>query len=101
MLCMSKKNVLLFRQKHNTYENAMKTITLKISEKTEADLKYLASEKGTTKSLIIREAIESYLADKNVKRKSNFLELAGDIIGSVEGPEDLSTNPKYMEDYGK
>jgi hypothetical protein len=24
-----------------------------------------------------------------------------DLCGSVDGPEDLSTTPKHMEDYGK
>jgi hypothetical protein len=27
--------------------------------------------------------------------------LAGDIVGSVDGPPDLSTNPKHVRDYGK
>jgi hypothetical protein len=30
----------------------------------------------------------------------SFLELAKEFCGCVEGPEDLSTNPEYMEDYG-
>ncbi len=29
------------------------------------------------------------------------LELAGDVVGSVEGPGDLSYNPKYMEGFGR
>lgn len=29
------------------------------------------------------------------------LELAGDLVGSVEGPRDLSTNPKYLEGFGQ
>ncbi|UIE36209.1 hypothetical protein [Leptodesmis sichuanensis] len=31
----------------------------------------------------------------------SFLEAAGEFIGCVEGPGDLSTNPKYMEGYGQ
>jgi hypothetical protein len=29
------------------------------------------------------------------------LDLAGDLVGSCEGPGDLSTNPKYLEGFGK
>lgn len=28
------------------------------------------------------------------------LDISRDLIGCVEGPEDLSTNPKYMEGFG-
>jgi hypothetical protein len=31
----------------------------------------------------------------------SFLEAAREFIGCGEGPEDLSTNPKYMEGYGQ
>jgi hypothetical protein len=31
----------------------------------------------------------------------SFLDAAREFIGCVEGPGDLSTNPKYMEGYGK
>ncbi len=31
----------------------------------------------------------------------SFLEAAREFIGCVEGPGDLSTNPKYMEGYGQ
>lgn len=31
----------------------------------------------------------------------SFLDAAREFIGCVEGPGDLSTNPNYMEGYGK
>ena len=33
--------------------------------------------------------------------KLRALELAGNLIGRVAGPGDLSTNPKYFEGFGK
>ena len=33
--------------------------------------------------------------------EGSVADLAGDIIGSVEGPGDLSTNKKHMDDYGR
>ena len=35
------------------------------------------------------------------KTEVSFLDAAREFIGCVEGPGDLSTNPKYMEGYGK
>jgi len=31
----------------------------------------------------------------------SFLEAASEFIGCLEGPGDLSTNPKYMEGFGE
>lgn len=36
-----------------------------------------------------------------VPRPGSALELAGDLVGCIEGPGDLSTNPKYMEGFGR
>jgi len=35
------------------------------------------------------------------KEPISFLEAAKDFIGSLEGPEDLSTNKDYMKGYGQ
>jgi hypothetical protein len=29
------------------------------------------------------------------------LELAGDLVGCLEAPEDLSTNPDYLQEFGQ
>ncbi|MEO0759605.1 MAG: DUF2281 domain-containing protein [Cyanobacteria bacterium J06648_16] len=31
----------------------------------------------------------------------SFFDVAQDVIGTAEGPGDLSTNPEYMRDYGQ
>jgi len=31
----------------------------------------------------------------------SFLDAASEFVGSLEGPGDLSTNPEYMEGFGK
>ena len=80
----------------------MKTISLKLPEDLNAKLNRAAKQRDQTKSEVVREALEQFL---NGQRKSkNFvsaLELAGDLVGCCEGPGDLSTNPKYMEGFGK
>lgn len=80
----------------------MKMMTLKLPDDLDERLSTAAKRQGTTKSALVRSAIESLLNGKHrVAKGRSFLELAGDIIGSVEGPEDLSTNPKYMEGFGR
>lgn len=80
----------------------MKTISLKLPDNLDRELSSRAEKDGTTKSALIREAIEGYLShDSGGPRKGSFLELAGDLIGCVEGPADLSYNKKYFKDFGR
>lgn len=77
----------------------MKTISLKLPPELEARLTRAARAKGVSKSRLIREALEAHLA--NGKRRQSCLDLAGDLVGSLSGPKDLSTNPKYMKGFGE
>jgi hypothetical protein len=43
----------------------------------------------------------SYQSAQNRWQGKTALEAAQKYAGTVEGPEDLSTNPKYMEGFGK
>lgn len=79
----------------------MKTISLKLPDDLDKELTSRAEHGRTTKSALIREAIEGYLAQAPSPRKGSFLELAGDLIGGLEGPGDLSYNKEYLKDYGR
>jgi predicted transcriptional regulator len=82
----------------------MTTVSLKLPEELNAKLEALARGRGVTKSSLMRAAIEELVSDKpsNGKRKRlNAYEAGRHIWGSVDGPGDLSTNPKYMEGYGR
>lgn len=79
----------------------MKTISLKLPDDVDRKLSARAERVGTSKSALIREAIEGLLAEGSDGRKGSFLELAGDLIGCVEGPGDLSYNKEYMKDFGR
>ena len=79
----------------------MKNISLKLPNDLDQELASLAERKGVTKSALIREAVEGYLAHALGRKKPSFLERAGDLIGCVEGPGDLSYNKAYMKDYGR
>ena len=79
----------------------MKTISLKLPETLHGQLEQVAGAQGQTRSEVIRTALEQFLNGQQASQPGSFLEAAGDLIGCVEGPGDLSTNPKYMEGFGK
>ncbi len=79
----------------------MKSLSLKLSEALNAKLTAIARRRGTTKSAVVRDALEAFFAANGGVRKGCFRDLAADLIGCVQGPGDLSTNPKYMEDFGR
>ena len=76
----------------------MMTISLKLPDTLESRLRVEAKRRRTSKSAIIREAVEQALAKK--KAFVSCADLAGDLIGSQTGPPDLSTNKEYLKDLG-
>jgi Ribbon-helix-helix protein, copG family len=87
------------------YENAavMTTLTVKIPEALERSIATAARRERVTKSELVRRAMAKYVAQTDEDDKfQSALDLAGGLIGSVrDGPADLATNAKYMNDYGK
>lgn len=79
----------------------MKTISLKISEQLYNVLYQLSKKRGQTISSLIRETLNDYLISNNELNPSSFYVKAQDLIGCLEGPEDLSANEKYLQGYGK
>jgi len=77
----------------------MRTVSFKLPRELDEALDELARTRRTTRSELVREAIEA-LARASGKRAS-FTTLAGDLVGSVDGPADLATNPKHLAGYGK
>lgn len=80
----------------------MRTISLKLPEHLLRELDNEAKARRVTKSRLIRESLEQTLHKRPQRRFVSCYDLAADLIGSVEGlPEDLATNPKYMEGFGE
>jgi ribbon-helix-helix CopG family protein len=82
----------------------MITVSLKLSPGLHAKLTRAAKQRRQTRSTLVRTALEQYLNGRTVPSKEGVrsaLELAGDLVGCVAGPGDLSTNPKYLEGFGK
>jgi predicted DNA-binding protein len=80
----------------------MRTISLKLPDELLAKLTRQAKVRRVTKSLFVRESIESALSEKPAAGEASCYDLAADLAGSVEGlPKDLAENPRYLEGYGK
>jgi len=85
----------------------MKTISLRLPDGLHARVEREAKRKRCSKAAVVREAVERSLQarpranGKQSKRPRSFLEAAGDLIGCVEGPGDLSHNPEHMQGFGR
>ncbi|HET9212617.1 MAG TPA: CopG family transcriptional regulator [Thermoanaerobaculia bacterium] len=79
----------------------MKTLSLKLPDDLARELSTQARSRGTTKSEILREALAGFLSGTPRSDEGSFLDRAGDLVGRLEGPEDLSYNKKYLDDYGR
>lgn len=77
-------------------------ITIRISKALQARLRARSRAKGQTPSDVIRVALEVYLS-ANGEGGSAFeaAEAAGVIGCAGRAPRDLSTNPRYLEGFGK
>ena len=79
----------------------MKTLTVKVPEELDLKLAAVAAKLGESKSTLIRAAIESIVNSNEAIKPNSCLDMAKDLIGSVEGPSDLSFNKKYLKGYGQ
>lgn len=83
----------------------MKTISLKLPPGLHAQLDRAARQKKQSKSDLVRTALEQFLSRRErrpkSKRELSALELAGDLVGCIAGPGDLSTSKRHMEGYGE
>jgi len=75
----------------------MKTVSFKLSEKLDRELDELARVRKSSRSALVREALEALAKGK----RNSVTEAAKDLVGSIDGPSDLSTNPKHLFGYGK
>jgi hypothetical protein len=76
----------------------MKTLTVKLPEPLATWLSRRAKELGRPQSEIVRDALER---SRTGSGSVSCHDLMIDVCGSVDGPKDLSTNPKYLDGFGK
>jgi hypothetical protein len=80
----------------------MKTLSLKLPPSLDAKLTSAARQRRTTKTAIVRAALEQYLARNAEPPLGSVAALAKDLIGIASGgPTDLSYNKKHMKGFGR
>ncbi len=79
----------------------MKTLSVKVPEELDLKLAAVAKKIGESKSNLIRSAIEHIVISSSAITANSCLDLAKDLVGSVEGPTDLSHNKKHLVGYGQ
>lgn len=79
----------------------MKTLSLKLPESLLVKMTAAAKKRGETRSSLARQAIEAFIKQDKPSEKNSCLDLAKDLAGCVDGPEDLSSNRDYFQKYGQ
>ena len=77
----------------------MKTLSIKLPDALHRQLTSHAKRRGITKSELVQQALVSYPG--SLPPAKSALELAGDLVGSLAGPCDLSTNKEHFKDFGR
>ena len=79
----------------------MKTISVKVPEDLDLKLTAVAAKRRESKSALIRAALDHIVKSSEAVTPNSCLDLAKDLIGSVEGPADLSYDNKHLKGYGR
>jgi predicted DNA-binding protein len=79
----------------------MRTITVKLPRNLGERLGRAVAYRRSTRSAVVREAIEAYLAGAAGGNEGSCFDLASDLAGAVEGPSDLSSNRLRLRGYGR
>ena len=79
----------------------MRTLSVKLPNALDAKLAAMAEQQRTSKSAVVRLALEALLDRNGRPRARSALALAKDLAGCVAGPEDLSVNPRHLVGFGR
>jgi predicted transcriptional regulator len=79
----------------------MKTLSLRLPEELDTRVGAIARQRGCRKSEVVRNALEAYLAGEASLFSGSALDLAGNLVGALDGPVDLSYHQKHMRGYGE
>lgn len=81
---------------------ASSRISVRLDRKLRSSIKRRAKATGKKEAQLIREALEKEFHIEEPQKSCHNLALKLGLIGAAtETPSDLSTNEKYMEDFGK
>ncbi len=77
--------------------NPMRTVSFKLSARLDNALSDLARRRKSSRSALVREALEALATGK----RRSVTAVVDKLVEPLDGPADLSTNPKHMAGYGK
>jgi predicted transcriptional regulator len=75
----------------------MRTVSFKLPENLDEAITKLAKRHRSTRSALVRRALEAFAREGG----GSVTALAKDLAGSIEGPSGLSTSTRHMVGYGK
>lgn len=75
----------------------MRPRSLKLPPQLDALVERAAQERGTSFSALVREAVQAYL----VGPERSATAAAGELVGALRGPKDLSTAAKHLDGFGE
>lgn len=77
--------------------NPMRTVSFKLPEQLDDALSDLARRRRSSRAALVREALEALTANEC----HSVTTIVDALVVPLDGPVDLSTNPKHMSGYGK
>lgn len=77
--------------------NPMRTVSFKLPEQLDDALSEMARRRNSSRSALVREALQALATDD----RRSVTAIVDERVGALDGPRDLSTNPKHMKGYGK
>ena len=83
------------------YVSSMTTISLKIPDELVSRMDAMARAKQTSRSALLREALEEKLKAAARKAPLSLYEQSADLCGmGNSGLNDLASNPKHLDGFG-
>jgi hypothetical protein len=80
----------------------MQAVSLRLPDAMFFELVSRAKANAISQTEVIRAALENYFQTPASAKPQSAADMAAKWIGICDGgPSDLSSNPKYMEDFGK
>ena len=79
----------------------MKALSIKIPDPMFHDLAERAKTSASSQSEIIRSALAAYLQTGAQPATASCADRAQRWTGLMQGPKDLSTNPKHLDGFGE
>ena len=83
------------------YNTLMKAISIKLPDPLFHDLAQRAKASASTQSEIIRSALAAYLQRDAQPSSASCADRAQRWTGIMQGPADLSSNPKHLDGFGQ